>query len=110
MYKRDAKSPGRAFQKVSGFLNNTSDIHLKILWQHHMPRTSLSQPPLNPREKLGFQTGGQRVVDDKGDKQTRTQGSAVSGCNLSQSEHQSYKWLLHKTEECIQKANRNQLG
>jgi hypothetical protein len=24
--------------------------------------------------------------------------------------HQTYKRLLHKTEECIQKANRNQLG
>ena len=37
--------------------------------------------PLNLQEKLGFQTGGQGVGDEKSDKQT--QRSAVSGCNLS---------------------------
>ena len=54
-----------------------------------MDQTQLA--PLNPQEKLRFQTGGQGVGDEKGDKQTQTHGSALSGCNLSQSKHKSYK-------------------
>jgi hypothetical protein len=64
---------------------------------------------LKLRAKLGvLVTGGQGVGKD--DKQIGTQGSVVSECNLSQSEHQPYKWFLHKTEEWVLKANRNQLG
>jgi hypothetical protein len=55
-----------------------------------MPRTSLSQP-LSICGKLGYLTGGKGVSNEKGDKQTQTQGSAESGYILSQSEHQSYK-------------------
>ena len=88
--------------------------------------------PLNPQEKSGswYRWTGNRW---KSDKQTGTQGGVVSECNLS-SEHQSYKlqktkklsdrlrssklhwsylmqnYFYNKTEECVLKANRNQLG
>jgi hypothetical protein len=35
------------------------------------------------------------------EKQTQTRGSAVSGCNFSQSEHKSYhkSYIIQKTKE-----------
>ena len=56
--------------------------------------------PVTGEQGVGAEGGGGGQTD-------MDTGSPVSGCILCQSEHKSYKWLLHKTEECIQKANRN---
>ena len=71
------------------------DIQNPSVAKHHSPvviqlldSTAADWPQpasLNPQKKLGFQTGGQEVGID--DKQIWTQGSVVSECNLSQSEH-----------------------
>ena len=54
--------------------------------------TATDEPPLR-LQSMGktkvLVTGGQGVGKD--DKQIGTQGSVVSECNLSQSEHQPYK-------------------
>ena len=48
-----------------------------------MPRTRLNRAPSIRGRNQRFQTGGQGAGDEKGDKQTQTQGSAVSECIFS---------------------------
>lgn len=79
-----------------------AQLDICLLLKHGMvgwvSRTGLSWSPSIRGRNQGPGTGGQGV-SEKGDKQTWTQWSVVPECNLSQSE-QTYKWLLHKTEEC----------
>jgi hypothetical protein len=60
-----------------------------ILLTTGLPRTSLSWPPsIHGRNRGSGQVGKELA---RNDKQIQTQGSVVSECNLSQSEHKSYK-------------------
>ena len=64
-------------------------VHTGSVCQWLVPWTSPSRPPSICSRNLGSRQVGKELVGN--DKQIQTQGSVVSECNLSQSEHQSYK-------------------
>jgi hypothetical protein len=111
---RTALSPGDEWKKGQGNRGNWMvSMQVRVLGQVcGWSVGAAGGPHLGPWSTGKSQglvvTGEQGFGTD--DKQTWTQKECVSECILFQSEHQSYKWLLYKTEECIQKANRNQLG
>jgi hypothetical protein len=99
--------------------SHLSSILKEFCWNIYIQNSSIVAQDCNRASATDrphlcpWSTGKTRVLVVTGkhgigmdDKETGAQGSAVSGCNLSQNKHQSYKWLLHKTEECILKENK----